>query len=166
MRLTTVSAYELSGNFPNCSRGDEVQKSLRRALWAGLLAVAATAMVPLTQASAAVACSPAWSSTAVYVKDNVASQNSHNYTAKRWTQNESPATHSGQWDVWTDGGVCGSGTPPTTPPHTPPTPPPPHAPHHAPHDPAPDHATHHPTDHITDDPADHAAAERLAATAR
>src|SRR6185436_16995232 len=98
---------------------DEVQKSLRRALWAGLLAVAATAMVPVTQASAAVACAPAWSSTAVYVKDNVASQNGHNYTAKWWTQNESPATHSGQCDVWIDGGACG-GTP-TAPPTTPPT---------------------------------------------
>src|SRR3954463_10300270 len=119
-------SYELFGNFPNCSRGDEVQKSLRRALWAGVLAVAATAMVPLTQASAAVACSPAWSSTAVYVKDNSASQNGHNYTAKWWTQNESPATHSGQWDVWADGGTCAGSTPttrPTTPPPTPrPTP--------------------------------------------
>src|SRR3954463_9300316 len=115
-------SYELFGNFPNCSRGDEVQKSLRRALWAGVLAVAATAMVPLTQASAAVACSPAWSSTAVYVKDNIASQNGHNYTAKWWTQNESPATHSGQWDVWIDNGACGGGTtPPTTPPTTVPT---------------------------------------------
>src|SRR6185436_10252299 len=102
---------------------DEVQKSLRRALWAGLLAVAATAMVPVTQASAAVACAPAWSATAVYVKDNVASQNGHNYTAKWWTQNESPATHSGQWDVWIDGGACG-GTTPTTPPTTAPTTPP------------------------------------------
>ena len=99
-----------------------MQKSLRRALWAGLLAVAATATVPLTQASAAVACSPAWSSTAVYVKDNVASQNGHNFTAKWWTQNESPATHSGQWDVWIDNGVCGgTTTPPTTPPTTVPT---------------------------------------------
>ena len=83
-----------------------MQTSLRRALWAGVLAVAATAMVPFTQASAAVACAPAWSSTAVYVKDNVASQNNHNYTAKWWTQNESPATHSGQWDVWSDNGPC------------------------------------------------------------
>src|ERR1044072_4637694 len=117
-------SYELSGNFPNCSRGDEVQKSLRRALWAGALAVAATAVVPLTQASAAGACAPAWASTAVYVNDNVASQSGHNYTAKWWTQNESPATHSGQWDVWIDNGACGGTTPPTTPPTTTPTTPP------------------------------------------
>ncbi|WP_030436368.1 chitinase [Actinoplanes subtropicus] len=73
-------------------------------------------------ASAATACAPAWSATAVYVGGNTASQNSHNYTAKWWTQNESPATHSGQWDVWADSGACGSSTPTTTPPTTtPPT---------------------------------------------
>ncbi|WP_030443437.1 glycosyl hydrolase family 18 protein [Actinoplanes subtropicus] len=103
-----------------------MQKSLRRALWAGVFVVASTAMVPISQASAAAACAPAWSSTAVYVKDNVASQSGHNYTAKWWTQNESPATHSGQWDVWIDNGACGGGptTPPTTPPTTTPTTPP------------------------------------------
>ncbi|WP_184998620.1 glycosyl hydrolase family 18 protein [Actinoplanes digitatis] len=75
-------------------------------------------------ASAAAACAPAWNSTAVYVKDNQASQNGHNYTAKWWNQNESPATHSGQWDVWIDNGTCGGTTPPTTPPTTGPTTPP------------------------------------------
>jgi len=99
-----------------------VQRSLRRALWAGVIVTAAVATVPMVQASAAVTCAPAWSATAVYVKDNAASQNGHNYTAKWWTQNESPATHSGQWDVWIDNGVCGPVTPPTTtPPTTPPT---------------------------------------------
>jgi chitinase len=72
-------------------------------------------------ASAAAACAPAWSSTAVYVNGNSASQNGHNYTAKWWTQNESPATHSGQWDVWADGGTCGGSTPTTGPTTTPPT---------------------------------------------
>jgi hypothetical protein len=78
-------------------------------------------------ASAAAACAPAWNATAVYVNGNSASQNGHNYTAKWWTQNESPATHSGQWDVWADNGACGGGTnpPPTTPPATGPTSPPP-----------------------------------------
>ncbi|HWS32826.1 MAG TPA: glycosyl hydrolase family 18 protein [Actinoplanes sp.] len=74
-------------------------------------------------ASAAAACAPAWSASAVYVKDNVASQNGHNYTAKWWTQNESPAANSSQWAVWADSGVCG--TTPTTPPTTNPTTPPP-----------------------------------------
>jgi len=73
-------------------------------------------------ASAATACAPAWSATAVYVGGNSAAQNGHNYTAKWWTQNESPATHSGQWDVWADNGACGGSTPTTTPPTTtPPT---------------------------------------------
>ncbi|GIF10672.1 carbohydrate-binding protein [Actinoplanes teichomyceticus] len=78
----------------------------------------------MTVSNAAVACAAAWSPTATYVKDNVASQNGHNYTAKWWTQNESPATHSGQWDVWADNGVCGGGTTPTTPPTSSPTTPP------------------------------------------
>src|SRR5689334_17553662 len=82
-------------------------------------------------ASAAAACAPAWSATAVYVGGNSASQNGHNYTAKWWTQNESPATHSGQWDVWADNGACGGGTtPPTTSPPT--TAPPPTTPTTAP----------------------------------
>ncbi|BCY14754.1 glycosyl hydrolase family 18 protein [Actinoplanes sp. L3-i22] len=83
----------------------------------------AAAVLPMTFASAATACAPAWSASSVYVKDNVASQSGHNYTAKWWTQNESPATHSGQWDVWIDGGACGGTTTPptTTPPTTGPT---------------------------------------------
>jgi chitinase len=51
-------------------------------------------------------CPAAWSATQVYTGGQTASQNGHKYTAKWWTQNESPATHSGQWDVWTDNGAC------------------------------------------------------------
>jgi chitinase len=85
------------------------------------LAVGGAATYFAGSASAAAACAPAWSSTAVYVNGNSASQNGHNYTAKWWTQNESPATHSGQWDVWADGGTCGGSTPTTGPTTTPPT---------------------------------------------
>jgi chitinase len=85
------------------------------------LAAGGTAVYVSDAAVAAVACAPAWSATQVYVGGNVASQNSHNYSAKWWTQNESPATHSGQWDVWADQGTCSGGTTPTTPPTTPPT---------------------------------------------
>ena len=74
-------------------------------------------------ASAAVACAPAWSSSAVYVKDNSVSYQSRNYTAKWWTQGEVP-TASGQWGVWADKGACGGTTDPTTPPPTGPTTPP------------------------------------------
>ncbi|GAA2613202.1 chitinase [Paractinoplanes durhamensis] len=88
-------------------------------------AVAATglsaAIIPMTMSNAATACAAAWSSSAVYVGGNSASQSGHNYTAKWWTQNESPATHSGQWDVWADNGACGGTTTPTTPPTTGPT---------------------------------------------
>jgi len=89
------------------------------------VAAAAVAILPMAVSDAAAACAPAWSSSAVYVGGNSASQNGHNYNAKWWTQNESPATHSGQWDVWADQGACGGTTPPpTTPPTTGPTTPP------------------------------------------
>ena len=85
---------------------------------------AAVAILPMATSNAAAACAPAWSASQVYVGGNTASQSGHNYRAKWWTQNESPATHSGQWDVWADQGACGGTTPPTTPPTTGPTPPP------------------------------------------
>ncbi|GAA2507449.1 glycosyl hydrolase family 18 protein [Winogradskya humida] len=95
---------------------------LKRKLLVGIAVAttaAATAIIPMTASNAAVACVTAWSSSAVYTGGQTASQNAHNYTAKWWTQNESPATHSGQWDVWTDNGACGGGTtPPTTAPPT------------------------------------------------
>jgi len=96
-------------------------KLRRKLLITATVAVAgmAAAMLPMTASNAAVACAPAWSASAVYTQGNTASQNGHNYTAKWWTQNESPATHSGQWDVWADNGTCG-GTTPTDPPTTPP----------------------------------------------
>src|SRR3954471_19005474 len=99
--------------------GGTAMKRSRSVILAAVAALAAggTAVYFGGDASAATACAPAWSATAVYVGGNSASQNSHNYTAKWWTQNESPATHSGQWDVWADNGACGSG-PPTTPPTT------------------------------------------------
>ena len=70
----------------------------------------AVAILPMTVSNAAAACAPAWSASAVYVNGNAASYAAHNYTAKWWTQNENPATHSGQWDVWADNGACGGGT--------------------------------------------------------
>ncbi|BEL10821.1 hypothetical protein Q0Z83_090120 [Actinoplanes sichuanensis] len=95
--------------------------SRKIALVASVGAVAtAAAVLPMATSNAAVACAPAWSSSAVYVKDNVASKGGNNYTAKWWTQGEDPALKSGQWDVWINNGACG-GTTPTTPPTTPPT---------------------------------------------
>jgi chitinase len=88
------------------------------------VAGAGTTVMLAPGASAAVACAPAWSSVAVYVKDNTVSYQSKNYTAKWWTQGEVP-TASGQWGVWADKGACGGGVDPTTPPPTGPTTPPP-----------------------------------------
>jgi chitinase len=62
---------------------------------------------PTTTPPTGGACSvAAWSATAVYTQGNQVSQNGTKYTAKWWTQNESPATHSGQWDVWINNGAC------------------------------------------------------------
>jgi len=98
---------------------------LKKKYAAALAVVLATAGVGTTivlapGASAAVACAPAWSASAIYVKDNSVSYQSKNYTAKWWTTNEVP-TASGQWGVWADKGACGGTTDPTTPPTTPPT---------------------------------------------
>ena len=96
-----------------------MRRSLVLAVSAALVA-AGSAVYIASSASAAVACAPAWSSSAIYVKDNSVSYQSKNYTAKWWTTNEVP-TASGQWGVWADKGACGAGTTPTTPPATTPT---------------------------------------------
>ena len=46
-----------------------------------------------------------WDRAKVYVKDNVVSHNSHQWTAKWWTQGEEPGT-TGEWGVWVDNGAC------------------------------------------------------------
>ena len=107
-----------------------MRRSLVLAMAVSLLATGSIVYVA-SSAGAAVACQAPWSATAVYVGGNQASYQGHNYQAKWWTQNENPATHSGQWDVWADQGVCGGTTPPpTTPPPSepPPTTPPPTTP--------------------------------------
>ncbi|KAF5383561.1 hypothetical protein D9615_003762 [Tricholomella constricta] len=60
-----------------------------------------TTTTPGTGSCAGVA---AWSSTAVYVGGNKATYNGHLWTAKWWTQGETP----GNADVWTDSGACSS----------------------------------------------------------
>ena len=85
------------------------------------LVLAFTALaLPSTTATAATACYGAWSSSKVYVGGDHASKGGRNYRAKWWTQNEDPATHSGQWDVWADEGSCGDDNPPPPPPPPPP----------------------------------------------
>jgi chitinase len=48
-------------------------------------------------------CPAAWSSSTAYNGGAVVSYNGHKYTAKWWTQGETPGNH----DVWTDNGTCG-----------------------------------------------------------
>ena len=80
---------------------------IRRVL--GLLAalgavVAMVVVLPAGTAVAAADCAAPWSASSVYTGGGTASYNGHNWTAKWWTQNETP----GSSDVWADQGSCGS----------------------------------------------------------
>jgi predicted chitinase len=76
------------------------------------VAAAAAALFPMTASNAAAACVTPYSNSAVYTGGMTASYNSHNWTAKWWTQGEAPST--GGSGVWQDNGTCGGGG--TTPP--------------------------------------------------
>ena len=60
-------------------------------------------LIPMASPASAATCAAAWSSAAVYTGGMAASYNSHNWTAKWWTQGETP----GAADVWADQGACG-----------------------------------------------------------
>ncbi|GAA4605898.1 putative chitinase [Actinoplanes octamycinicus] len=70
----------------------------------------AAAVLPMSTSSAAEACAAAYSGSTVYTGGMRASYNSHNWTAKWWTQGETPST--GGSGVWADNGACGGGTTP------------------------------------------------------
>ncbi|MDI6103162.1 glycoside hydrolase family 19 protein [Actinoplanes sp. NEAU-A12] len=74
------------------------------------VAGAATAILPMTASNAAEACAAAYHSSTVYTGGTRASFNSHNWTAKWWTQGEAPS--AGGSGVWSDNGACGGGTTP------------------------------------------------------
>src|SRR5690349_305717 len=78
-----------------------------------VVAGVAAALLPMTASNAAEACVAAYSSSAVYTGNQRASYNSHNWTAKWWTQGEAPST--GGSGVWADNGACGGGGGTTTP---------------------------------------------------
>jgi predicted chitinase len=93
------------------SRKRIILSSIAAVALAGALAV----VLPMTSASAA-ECAAAWSASTVYHGGTNASHQGRNYTAKWWTQGETPGT-TGEWGVWADKGACG-GTPnpgPTSP---------------------------------------------------
>jgi len=81
------------------------------------LTLVAAAAVPTAAASAAACTAPAWSATAVYTGGARVLHAGHEWTAKWWTQGETPGT-TGEWGVWKDEGACGGTPPPTTPPPT------------------------------------------------
>ena len=66
---------------------------------------AAAALLPVAASEAAVACVAPYNNSAVYTGGMTASYNSHNWTAKWWTQYEAPST--GGSGVWQDNGTCG-----------------------------------------------------------
>src|SRR4051794_24363534 len=74
------------------------------------VAGAAAAVLPMTASNAAEACVAAYNNSTVYTGTMRASYNSHNWTAKWWTQGEAPST--GGSGVWADNGACGGGTTP------------------------------------------------------
>lgn len=47
-----------------------------------------------------------WVGSKAYVAGNAVSYQGVKYTAKWWTQNQNPASNSGQWDVWRNDGKC------------------------------------------------------------
>jgi predicted chitinase/chitodextrinase len=70
-----------------------------------VVAGAAAALLPMSASSAAEACAAAYNNSAVYVGGNKVSYQGRNWTAKWWTQYETPST--GGSGVWTDNGACG-----------------------------------------------------------
>jgi chitinase len=67
------------------------------------VAIGLAILVPMASTASAATCASPWSSSAVYTGGMAASYNSHNWSAKWWTQGETP----GVADVWADQGGCG-----------------------------------------------------------
>jgi chitinase len=65
-----------------------------------------------TTAQAGGCSAPAWNSTTAYTGGQSVSYNGHTWTAKWWTQGDTPGNNS--QNVWTDNGPCSGGTTTTT----------------------------------------------------
>src|SRR3954469_17529993 len=72
-----------------------------------VVAGAAAALLPITASDAAAACVTPYNNSAVYTGGMTASYNSHNWTAKWWTQGDAPSTRGSR--VWQGNGPCGGG---------------------------------------------------------
>jgi chitinase/chitodextrinase len=88
-------------------------------LAAGLLGAATPASAakpasPGAAATPAISCTAdAWSASAVYVGGDQVSYGNHQWTAKWWTQGETPG--AAEWGPWRDDGACDGGGSPTAP---------------------------------------------------
>ncbi|NEA52682.1 chitinase [Streptomyces sp. SID13666] len=80
------------------------RKRIMAFLTALIVAVGLAVLVPLASTASAAQCTTAWNSSTVYTGGLSASYNGHNWSAKWWTQNETP----GNAAVWADQGACGS----------------------------------------------------------
>jgi predicted chitinase len=78
------------------------------------VAGAAAALLPMVSSSAAAACNTPYSASAVYLGQANVSYNGRNWTAKWYSQGETPST--GGSGVWADKGECGNGGGTTPPP--------------------------------------------------
>ncbi len=74
-------------------------------LTAFAVAIGLAILIPLSSPASAATCAAAWNASSVYTGGQSASYNGHNWSAKWWTQGETP----GAADVWADQGTCGSG---------------------------------------------------------
>jgi chitodextrinase len=83
------------------------RKKIFALLGATVSAAVVAVAVPVlgaSSASAAAPCASAWNSGAVYTNGMSASYNGDNWTAKWWTQGDTPGGSAG---VWADQGACG-----------------------------------------------------------
>ncbi|WP_308709564.1 Ig-like domain-containing protein [Marinoscillum pacificum] len=74
-----------------------------------LLILLSFLITQLVQAQVDCSSLPVWTSSGVYTGDTRVQYNNVAYEANWWTQNENPASNSGQWQVWTSLGTCGTG---------------------------------------------------------
>ncbi len=74
-------------------------------LAAALLAADSILVILLMSSASAAACATAWNASTAYQGGAVVSYHGHNWSAKWWTQSETP----GNAGVWADQGTCGGG---------------------------------------------------------
>jgi len=80
--------------------------------WGAQTASAAPRVPAALAAAATTACAPAWSAATVYTGGTAASYQGVNYTAKWWTQGETPGASA--YGAWASNGACGASTPTAT----------------------------------------------------